>query len=371
MPAIAAQTKTPTLFDPVQVGRYLLRNRIVMAPLTRSRSRQPGDIPGVLNATYYCQRATAGLIIAEATQITPQGKGYAYTPGIHSPEQIEGWQLVTEAVHAQGGHIFLQLWHVGRISHESLQPDGALPVAPSAIMPNGLAFTEHGFLPHPTPRALETDEIPGIVEDYAQATRNALTAGFDGVEIHGANGYLLDQFLHDGSNKRTDRYGGPIENRARFLVEVMEAVSRVAEPGRVGVRVSPTAPGNDMSDSNAAALYLYVVEQMNRLDLAYLHVIEGATQGPREVPGGFDLQILRRAFKNKYIANNGYDPKLAAEVIASGRADLVAFGRPYIANPDLVDRIRCGAPLVELDRSTLYGGDAHGYIDYPALREGG
>jgi N-ethylmaleimide reductase len=339
-----------------------------MAPLTRSRAL-PGDVPTPLAADYYAQRAGAGLIISEATQISPQGKGYAYTPGIYSPKQVAAWRRVTDAVHANRGHMFLQLWQVGRISHPSLQPDGALPVAPSAIKPEGQAFTESGFQPHVTPRALDVEELPGIVEQYRQAARNAMDAGFDGVEIHAANGYLLDQFLRDKTNHRSDRYGGSRENRARLLFEVTEAVVGVWSGDRVGIRISPLSPFNDIADSDPEALFTYVVEQLNRFALVYLHVIEGTTQGPREVPGGFDLQRLRRRFKGLYIANNDYTLELAIEARRRNLADLIAFGRLFIANPDLVERLRTGMPLNEPDRSTFYGGGAEGYTDYPTLPE--
>jgi N-ethylmaleimide reductase len=354
------------LFQPVRLENLELANRIVMAPLTRARAGA-GDVPGKLNAEYYAQRATAGLIVSEATNITQQGKGYAFTPGIWSAEQVAGWRLVTSAVHANGGKIFLQLWHVGRISHPSLQPGGALPVAPSAIQPQGQAFTETGLQPFVTPRALETDEIAGIVEDYRRATRNALEAGFDGVEIHAANGYLIDQFLRDGTNRRTDRYGGSIENRTRLLAEVAAAVTEVAGGARTGIRFSPLSPVNDISDSNPEPLFRAAVDVINRYGLAYMHLVEGATRGPREVPGGFDLQILRRAFHGLYMANNGYDGELALKARRENLADLIAFGRPFISNPDLVERLRRGAPLADPDQATFYGGDAHGYTDYPAL----
>jgi N-ethylmaleimide reductase len=354
----------PNLFEAAKLGALTLRNRIIMAPLTRSRTGHAG-IPGPLNATYYAQRATAGAIIAEATQISPQGQGYAFTPGIHSAEQVAGWRQVTEAVHREGGRIILQLWHVGRISHPSLQPGGGLPVAPSAIQPEGQAFTESGFQLFVTPRALETNEIASIVEDYRQAAVNADKAGFDGVEIHGANGYLIDQFLKDGTNHRTDQYGGSIENRTRFLLKVTEAVVGVLGGDRVGLRLSPASPANDISDSNPQPLFDHAVAALARFNLAFLHVVEGATGGSRETD--FDFQALRQAFKGAYVANNGYDRALAEEAIAAGRTDFIAFGRPFIANPDLVDRLRIGAPLAELDRDTLYGGDAKGYTDYPAL----
>ena len=361
-------TMTADLFQPFALGPLSLANRIVMAPLTRSRAGA-GDVPGPMNAAYYAQRASAGLIISEATQITRQGKGYAYTPGIETAAQVAGWKLVTQAVHEAGGRIFLQMWHVGRISHPSLQANDALPVAPSAVQPDGKAFTEHGFMPMVTPRALETDEIGGIVADYRRAAVNAQLAGFDGVEIHAANGYLIDQFLRDRTNRRTDRYGGSIENRMRFLLEVTEAVASVWGADRVGVRLAPVSPANDIADSDPEALFTRVVEGLDRFGLAFLHVVEGATGGAREVPGGFDLQILRRSFSGVYMANNGYDLAMAQDALHGGRADLIAFGRPFIANPDLVARLRQEAPLAAMDPKTLYGGDAHGYTDYPPMPE--
>jgi N-ethylmaleimide reductase len=365
--ALAANAAASDLFQPFQAGPFTLRNRIVMAPLTRSRAGQ-GDVPGPLNATYYAQRASAGLLIGEATQISPQGKGYAYTPGMYSDEQAAGWKLVTDAVHEAGGLIFAQLWHVGRISHPDLQPDHALPVAPSAIQPEGQAFTESGFKPFPVPRALETDEIPGIVSQYAHAARQAKRAGFDGVEIHAANGYLLDQFLRDGTNKRTDRYGGSIENRARLALEVAEAVTGIWGGDRTGIRIAPVSPSvGGIADSNPQALFGHLVSALNRFGLLYLHVIEGATQGPRDYDPHFDYLALRRAFQGLYMANNGYTLELALEARRENRADLIAFGRPFIANPDLVERLRTGAPLNPLDKATLYGGGAHGYTDYPTL----
>lgn len=354
------------LFQAVQFGPYKLSNRIVMAPLTRSRG-QKGDIPSAMAAEYYRQRASAGLIIAEATQISPQGKGYAYTPGIYNRAQVEAWKLVTEAVHKEGGCIFLQLWHVGRISHPALQINNALPVAPSAIKPEGQAFTEAGFVPFVTPRALELDEIAGIFAQYRQAAQYALDAGFDGVEIHAANGYLLDQFLRDGTNKRDDIYGGTLENRARLLLEVTAAVVSVWGAERVGIRLSPVSPANDIADSDPETLFSYVVQQLNAFGLLYLHLVEGVTGGPREVEGGFDLQRLRKLFNGLYIANNGYDRDLAISARQQGLADLIAFGRPFISNPDLVARLKLDAPLNPLDNDTLYGGGAKGYIDYPLL----
>ena len=353
------------LFSPVEVGPLLLRNRVVMAPLTRSRAG-PANVPNQLNALYYAQRASAGLIISEATQISPAGQGYISTPGIYSAEQIEGWKCATKAVHVAGSHIVLQLWHVGRISHPSFQPGGAAPVAPSAIRPRGQAFTAKGFEPIPTPRALETAEIPAIVEQYAQAARNALMAGFDGVEVHAANGYLIDQFLRDQTNKRTDRYGGSIANRSRFLMEVVDVVSTAVGAERTGVRISPQNTQNDIADSDPQTLFNYVAEQLSGKGLAYLHIIEGDTSGLPVPP--FDYQNLKHLFGGLVIANNGFDKLRANKAIAEGRADLVAFGKPFIANPDLVIRLLLDAPLMPVNRETLYGGAEQGYTDYPILR---
>ncbi|MBC7453835.1 MAG: alkene reductase [Massilia sp.] len=364
--AALARNAASDLFKPMQLGSLQLSNRIVMAPLTRSRAKED-DIPGDLTAEYYVQRAGAGLIISEATQISQQGKGYILTPGIYSAAQVAAWKKITDAVHAAGGAIFMQLWHVGRISHPSIQVDGALPVAPSAIKPEGQSYTSDGFVPMVTPRALETHEMASIVEQYRSAAHNAKAAGFDGVEIHAANGYLLDQFLRDKTNCRTDAYGGSIENRARLLLEVTAAVVEVWGGDRVGIRISPLSAFGDIADSNPLALFTYVVEQINSFHLAYLHAVEGDTGGAREVAGGFDQQILRRLFNGLYMANNGYDLNLALDARAGNTADLVAFGRPYIANPDLVERLRVVAPLNTPDAATMYGGGAGGYIDYPAL----
>ncbi len=356
------------LFQPFDLLRTTLPNRIVMAPLTRNRATHGTDAPHQLNAEYYAQRATAGLIIAEATQISPQGKGYAWTPGVYSPEQVEGWKLVTSAVHAKGGRIVLQLWHVGRISHPSLQPGGQLPVAPSAVLPKDQkTFTEDGkFSDIVTPRALEVHEIAGIVDDYRKATQHALAAGFDGVEIHAANGYLIDQFLRDGANKRTDAYGGPVENRLRFALEVVDAVVAVAGADRVGIRISPVTPFGDTHDSDPKAVFFPLVRTLAQRKLAYVHVIEGATGGDRDyLP--FDYHALRKEFDGAWIVNNGYTREMAIEAIASGYADFVAFGRWFIANPDLVERLRTDAPLNALDQEHMYGGGAEGYTDYPAL----
>jgi N-ethylmaleimide reductase len=364
-----AEARSTDLFGPVQLGPYQLRNRIVMAPLTRSRADDEG-VPGELQATYYAQRASAGLLISEATNISPQGKGYIRTPGIWSKEQVAGWKLTTDAVHAKGGRIFLQLWHVGRISHPDLQPGGVLPVAPSAVKAEGVqAYTPEGFKPLPVPRALETSEIPGIVQDYAHAAKCALDAGFDGVEIHAANGYLLQQFLSDKTNKRTDRYGGSIENRTRLVIEVVDAVTKVWSAERVGIRLSPVTKFSDIGDSNPEPLYLSLIKQLNPFGLAYIHVIEGDTGNDRNPAGAFDLQVLRRAFNGLYMANNIYNLDLAIEAREKNLADLIAFGRPFISNPDLVNRLRSGAPLAEPDPKTFYAGEEKGYIDYPALEE--
>ncbi len=356
------------LFTPFRLGALELRNRIVMAPLTRNRATHGTDVPHALNAQYYAQRATAGLLIAEATQISPTGKGYAWTPGIYSAEQVAGWKLVTDAVHAAGGKIFLQLWHVGRISHPSLQPGGVLPVSPSAIAPrNQKTFIEDGsFADIGAPRALALEEIPSIVDDYRKATRNALEAGFDGVEIHAANGYLIDQFLRDGTNHRTDAYGGSVENRLRFAKEVIEAVVTIAGPDRTGIRISPVTPSGDAFDSDPQAVFFPLVDAIDAAKLVYVHVIEGATGGPREnIP--FDYTSLRARYHGAWIVNNGYTKETAVEAIASGYADLVAFGKLFLANPDLVERFRTGAPFNDLDKDHMYGGGAEGYTDYPFL----
>jgi N-ethylmaleimide reductase len=365
-----------SLFDPIQVGALHLPNRIVMAPLTRNRA--PGALPTLLMAQYYAQRASAGLLITEGTAITHQGQGYADVPGLYAPEQVEGWKRVTDAVHAQGGRIFVQLWHVGRVSHVQLQPGGGKPVAPSATPARTktylIADGTGAFVPTSEPRALEAHELPGIVQDFRLAARNALgSAGFDGVEVHGANGYLLDQFLKTGANHRRDDYGGSIENRARLLLEVMRALVAEVGGGRVGLRLSPVTPANDIVDVDPQALFDYVVRQLAPLGLAYLHLIEGATGGAREVEGRpFDYEALRRAWreagaKGAWMVNNGYGKPLAEEALDEG-ADLVAFGRAFIANPDLVERLRANAPLNEPDRTTFYGGGAKGYTDYPALK---
>ncbi len=360
-----SQTDAP-LFSPARLGDIDIANRIVMAPLTRNRA-QPDRVPSPLAAEYYGQRASAGLLIAEATQISPLGQGYLDTPGIHSDDQVQAWKKVTGHVHARGGRIVLQLWHVGRISHVSLLPEGEVPVAPSAIRADAKTFTAQGFEDVSTPRALALDEIPGIIEDYRNAARNAIAAGFDGVEVHAANGYLIDQFLRDGSNHRHDAYGGSIENRTRLLFEVVQAVAGAIGAGRTGVRLSPTTPANDVHDSTPQALFERAVERLDSIDgLAFVHVIEGATGGERHNIA-FDYRALRARFHGPWIVNNGYDRASAEEATQSGYADAVAFGRAFIANPDLVERLRRNAPLAPFDQDTLYGGDAHGYTDYPTL----
>jgi N-ethylmaleimide reductase len=365
----------PTLFDPVRAGDLQLPNRVVMAPLTRNRA--PNAVPTPLMAQYYVQRASAGLMITEATAISHQGQGYADVPGLYGTDQLDAWKQVTDAVHQRKGLIVAQLWHVGRVSHVDLQPDGQKPVAPSAIAAKTQTYLIKDGVGHSVdtsePRALDASELPGIVHDFRHAARHAVTtAAFDGVEVHGANGYLLDQFLKTDSNKRTDDYGGSIENRARLLLEVVRAVAEEVGGGRTGVRLSPVTPANDISDDNPQALFEYVVGQLAPLKLAYIHVIEGATGGPRDLADRpFDYAALRSAYrahggKGAWMVNNGYDKKLAEQALAEG-ADLVAFGRPFIANPDLVERMRKDAPLNVPDRATFYGGGAKGYTDYPAL----
>ena len=358
---------TEALFTPFTAGDMALANRVVMAPLTRNRADDVTGEVGPLHVEYYRQRAGAGLIITEASQITPQGKGYIQTPGIQTDGQVAAWKKVTDAVHAEGGKIVIQLWHVGRISHTSLQPDGQAPVAPSAIAAGGKTFTKNGFEDTSMPRALETDEIPGIVEDYRHAAKQAIAAGFDGVEVHGANGYLIDQFLKTGSNQRTDEYGGSVENRARFLFEVLDAVTAEIGAGRTGLRLSPFSPANGISDADPQPLFEHVVAGLNRYGLAYVHVIEGATGGTRDLQPGEDMAALRQLFHGPWMVNNGYDRQMALDAVAKDHADLVAFGRPFISNPDLVERLRRDAAWNEGDNDTFYGGGAEGYTDYPTL----
>jgi N-ethylmaleimide reductase len=354
------------IFSALRLGPLELPNRVVMAPMTRNRAG-PGNVPTALNATYYAQRAGAGLIVSEATQVSPQGVGYPGTPGIHSAEQVAGWKLVTDAVHGAGGRIFLQLWHVGRISHPSLQPGGALPVAPSAIAPAGQAWTTNGMEAFVTPRAFETSEIPGVVEEYRRGAANARAAGFDGVELHGANGYLIDQFLRDSTNKRTDRYGGSPGNRARFLIEVTQAL--IGEWGGecVGVRLSPTNPYNDIADSHPAATFSTAARELDRFGIAYLHIVEPGPGDPVAAGEMPDIGFFRKIWRGPLIANKGYDLERANAVLRNGDADLVSFAALYLANPDLDVRFRSGGPFNPPDRKTFYGGAAKGYTDYPAL----
>ena len=354
------------LFTPVKIGDLTLANRIAMAPLTRNRAIEPNTVPSYLTPLYYKQRDSAGLLISEASQISQQGQGYAWTPGIFNDAQVEAWRQVTDAVHKDGGHIFIQLWHVGRVSHSSLQPHGGAPVAPSAIAAKTKTFIPTGFTEVSTPRALETSEIAGIVADYANAAACARRAGFDGVEVHAANGYLIDQFMRDSVNKRGDQYGGSIENRIRFALEVTDAILKVWPATRLGVRIAPVSPANDIADSNPTALFGALTEGLSRRNLAYLHVVEGATGGARDV-APFDYVALRRAFSGAYIANNGYTRDMAIAAISENRADMIAFGKPFISNPDLVERLKQGAPLTVGDQKTYYGGDARGYTDYPTL----
>ena len=345
-----------------------MKNRIVMAPLTRSRSSEAGVVPEYA-AEYYAQRASAGLIISEATNISAQGRGYAKTPGIWSDAQVEAWKPVVEAVQEAGGLFFLQLWHTGRISHPSLQPGGALPVAPSAVKPEGQAFTNDGLQDHVTPRALRLDELPGIIEDYRRSAVNARLAGFDGVEIHSANSYFLDQWLRDSTNQRTDEYGGSIENRVRFPLEAATAVvDGFGDASRVGIRVSPggVQPGGTPLDSTPNETYGRYVDGLRELGLIYLHAIEGTPQQTREVPhDAVDYQALRRRLGRTFIDNNMLSLEMAKKALAENTSDLFAFGRAYLANPDLVERLQSGAPLADAPKEYWYGGDEHGYTDWP------
>ena len=360
-----------SLFQPTRIGDIAVANRIVMAPLTRNRA-SANQVPSDLALTYYVQRASAGLLIAEATQISREGQGYLDTPGIYSPEQVAAWRKITSAVHAAGGKMVLQLWHVGRISHVSLQDGGLAPVSSTAKTAVAKTFTADGFVDVSAPRALRLDELSRIVADYCHAARCAVQAGFDGVEVHAANGYLIDQFLRDSINDRSDDYGGSIANRTRLLVEVMTAVAQEVGAGRTGVRLSPITPVNDaQQDSDAQALFNSAVEQLAPLKLAFLHVIEGQTGGARDV-APFDYAALRSRYKQGnpagvWMVNNGYTRQMALDAVASGDADVVAFGRAFISNPDLVTRLKTDAPLTKMNSKTLYGGGAEGYTDYAAL----
>jgi N-ethylmaleimide reductase len=355
----------PTLFSPYKLGDIALNNRLALSPMTRSRALD-GNVANPLAATYYVQRASAGLLITEATQVSPQGVGYIRTPGIYSPEQVAGWKHITDAVHRVGGTIVAQLWHVGRVSHPDFH-GGALPVAPSALPVEGEAFTANGKVKIPTPRALATDEIPGIVEQFRKGAENAKAAGFDGVELHGANGYLLDQFLRDGANKRTDAYGGSLANRARLPLEVAEAVADAFGASRVGYKLSPYFPGYSMSDSNPIETFTFIAKELGKLGLGYLHVSE-AIAGPMKVDGTVRATpFIRNVFDGTMIVNGGYDAGTAEAAISRGETDLVAFGVPFLANPDLPLRYRKGAALNAPDPATFYAGEEKGYIDYPAL----
>jgi N-ethylmaleimide reductase len=367
MPPTYLPRSTDALFERVDVGPFQLANRIVMAPLTRNRAG-PGLVPSQFAAEYYSQRASAGLIIAEATQISAQAQGYSGTPGCYTDEQVAGWRKVTDAVHGAGGTIVVQLWHTGRVSHTSFQKNGQAPVGPSAIRANTKTFIAgQGFVDCSMPRALELDEIPGIIADFRHATMRALDAGFDGVELHGAHGYLLDAFLRNGTNHRTDAYGGSIENRARLLLEVTEACTKAIGADRIGVRISPVSTAGDSHDSDPQSLFDHVVDRLSPLGLAYVHVVEGETGGPRDsLP--FDYAALRDHFQGVWMANNGYDREMAINAVASGRVDLISFGRLFMANPDLVRRLKENTALnLLMDPSTFYGGGAHGYTDYPIL----
>ncbi len=361
----ATATATASLFTPLKVGALELPNRIILAPLTRNRS--PNEVPTPLVAEYYAQRASGGLLITEATQVSPGTLGYPNTPGIYNAEQIKAWKAVTDAVHAKGGRIFTQIWHCGRVAHPTLN-NGQLPVAPSAIRANIQSFTGAGREDAVTPRALEIAEIKGIVQLFAQATRNAREAGFDGVEIHAANGYLIDQFLRTGTNQRTDEYGGSAANRARFLLEIVDAAAAAWSADRVGVRISPFGTFNDMSDADPVGTYTVVAEELGKRKLAYLHVVDpiDATHGmgasaERITP------LLKQKFGGVTIANGGFDRDKANAEIAAGRADAVSFGVPFLANPDLPVRFAKGAALNTPDTATFYGGNEQGYTTYPAL----
>ncbi|MGO4325977.1 alkene reductase [Cupriavidus sp. 2TAF22] len=365
------------LFTPISVGNISLAHRVAMAPLTRSRAGQPGNVPTAMNAEYYRQRASAALIISEAAQISQQGQGYAWTPGIYSQEQVEGWRKVSEAVHAEGGKMFLQLWHVGRVSHPVFQPGGALPVAPSALPVPGKTFIvdEHGngvWGDVPVPQELTTEGIRQIVADYRQAARNAIAAGMDGVEIHAGNGYLLDQFINSNSNQRNDGYGGSIENRARLLLEVVDAISEEVGAGRVAVRLTPMGRFMGMGDETPEATYGHIVRRLSERSLAYLHLVEPAMVGVVK-DENFDprwdaiIQALRNDYDGVLMLAGGYDGASAEQAIADGRADLIAFGRPFLANPDLPARLKGNHPLNAPDAASFFGGTSAGYLDYPAL----
>ncbi len=363
-----AHSADAKLFQPTRIGCIDIANRVVMAPLTRCRADEPaGDVPGSdINVEYYRQRSGAGLIISEGTQISPVGKGYMATPGIYSEAQVEGWRRITDTVHAAGSKMLAQIWHVGRITHPALT-GGAQPIAPSAIAPRDVvAYTHQGKVDIPTPQAMSVQQIADVVAQFRQAAANALRAGFDGVEIHGANGYLIDQFLRDGANRRDDAYGGSVAARCRLALEIVDAVAAEIGAARVGIRLSPLTPFNDLADSDPQRTFDHLVEQLDARGIAFVHFIEGSTGGARDLPG-FDYAKARKSFRGAYIANNGYDRAMAIEAVESGRADAVAFGRAFLANPDLVQRLRVGAPLNAPDAQTFYTPGAAGYTDYPTL----
>jgi N-ethylmaleimide reductase len=373
------KTNTDQLFQPYKLGLLNLPHRVAMAPLTRSRARQPGNIPDALAACYYAQRASAALIVSEATQVSMQGQGYAWTPGIHSSEQVEGWRRITSAVHDAGGLIFNQLWHVGRISHPALQPDQMLPVAPSAITPQGQAFiaNERGegqMVPFVRPRALQIEEMPYVVAQYERAAKNAQAAQFDGVEIHAANGYLIDQFIESGTNRRTDLYGGSVENRARLLFEIVEALVPIWGPDRIGLRLSPLGAFNDMSDANPEETFGYIAEKLSDYGLAYLHIVNPglAAMEKGQEPDARALRmvdLIRSKYRGTLMVAGGFGRDSAEAWLEQGRANLIAFGRKFLANPDLPERLRQRAPLNADDPATYYGGGAKGYTDYPTLAQ--
>jgi N-ethylmaleimide reductase len=360
---IETKMQSPDLLTPVQLGPYTLKNRMVMAPMTRNRATE-GEVPSAIAATYYEQRASAGLIVTEGSQVSAQGVGYPATPGIHTDAQVEGWKRVTEAVHAKGGRIFLQLWHVGRASHSSMQPGGALPVAPSPVPMEGQYRSRSGPVPYEAPRELTLEEIPGVVEQFREGAKRALAAGFDGVEIHGANGYLIDQFLRDGTNQRTDVYGGPVENRARFLLEIVDAVVGVWGADRVGVRLSPTGSFNSMSDSDPLATFGYAAGALRPYGLAFLHLVLPQAWDPSTLEHAIARTVKER-FGGTVVLNGGFTKETGDQVLADGFADLVSFGVLFLANPDLPERFAEGVPLNAPDRATFYGGGEKGFTDYP------
>ena len=359
---------THDLFSPIQLGPLALPNRVFMAPLTRCRASE-GNVPNDLNAEYYAQRASAGLIISEATSVSSRGYGYPNTPGIHTEAQVAGWKKITNAVHAKGGHMYLQLWHVGRISHPAYQEDGTQPVAPSAVKPKGQVFTGTAMEEYVTPRALETGEIPGIIEEYIHGAKLAKEAGFDGVEIHNANGYLLDQFLRDGTNQRGDSYGGAVQNRARLTLEVTEAVCDVWGSDRVGIRFSPAGVFNDMHDSNPMETFGHVLNELNRFNLAYAHITQVTAQDiAHGAVAGVGPKELKPLWNGKIVSAGGFTLESGNRALAEGWADAIAFGVPFIANPDLPERFRQNAELNKPDDASFYGGTEQGYTDYPFLK---